>query len=155
MKIEIPGHGLLEIKDVILDFNGTIAIDGKLIEGVKDHINRLAAEVNFHVITADTYGTVQQELSGVNCTLINLSHTDQFKDKLDYLHHLGKSTTLCAGNGKNDQILLKESALGIALIQDEGVCVSTLMAADIACKSIMDVFSYFDKPNRLKATLRN
>ena len=31
---EIPGWGSLEIKNLVLDFNGTIATDGRLIEGV-------------------------------------------------------------------------------------------------------------------------
>ena len=32
---KIPGRGELEIENIVLDYNGTIAVDGKIIEGVK------------------------------------------------------------------------------------------------------------------------
>ncbi len=155
MKLEIPGREKIEIKDVVFDYNGTIAIDGLLIEGVGEYINELANVVNFHVITADTYGSVEKALANINCKVVKISKENQDFSKLDYLLNLGKETTLCVGNGKNDRLMLKESVIGIALIQDEGVCVESLLAANIACKSIMDVFAYFKEPNRIIATLRN
>ena len=155
MIIEIPGREQIEIKHVIFDYNGTIAIDGKLIKDVKAKINQFAETIHFHVITADTYGTVAAELEGVNCTLVNLSSSAQFKRKTDYLNHLGANHTLSVGNGYNDKALLKQSRLGIALIQAEGVCTETLLSSDIVCLSIMDVFAYLETPNRLKATLRS
>jgi len=153
--LEIPGREKIEIKNVVFDYNGTIAIDGKLIEGIDKIINELSDAINFHVITADTYGSVEKALANINCKVVKISKEKQDVSKLDYLLKLGKERTLCVGNGKNDQLMLKESVIGIALIQDEGVCVESLLAADIVCKSIMDVFAYFKSPNRIKATLRN
>ena len=154
MIIEIPGRDTLEIQHIIFDYNGTIALDGKVIEGVAEKISTLSGLIDFHVITADTYGTAEKELEGVPCQVINLSKSTEFKTKTDYLAFLGKEHCLSVGNGFNDKALLKESILGVALIQDEGVCTETLMSSDIVCKSIMDVFSFIEKPNRLKATLR-
>ena len=155
MILEIPGRETVEIKDVVLDYNGTIAIDGKLIDGVAELVNELAGDINFHIITADTYGSTEKELANINCKVVKIPKEKQDSNKLDYLLKLGKENTLCVGNGKNDKLMLKESVISIALIQDEGVCVESLLAADIACKSIMDVFAYFKIPNRIKATLRN
>lgn len=155
MNLEIPGREKIEIKDIVFDYNGTIAIDGLLIEGVGEYINGLANVVNFHVITADTYGSVEKALANINCKIVKIPKENQDLSKLDYLLNLGKETTLCVGNGKNDRLMLKESVIGIVLIQDEGVCVESLLAANIACKSIMDVFAYFKEPNRIIATLRN
>jgi len=155
MNLEIPGQEKIEIKDVVFDYNGTIAIDGLLIESVGEYINELANVVNFHVITADTYGSVEKALANINCKVVKISNENQDLSKLDYLLNLGKETTLCVGNGKNDRLMLKESVIGIALIQDEGACVESLLAANIACKSIMDIFAYFKEPNRIIATLRN
>ncbi len=155
MKLEIPGQNKIELKDVIFDYNGTIAIDGLLIEGVGEIINELANVVNFHVVTADTFGSVETALAGTNCKVVKIPKENQDFSKLDYLLSLGKETTLCVGNGKNDRLMLKESVIGIALIQDEGVCVESLLSANIACKSIMDVFEYLKSPNRIIATLRN
>lgn len=155
MHLEIPGRKSIEIENVVFDYNGTIAVDGQLIVGVGEMINELAEDFDFHVITADTFGSVQKELAGVNCKVVRIPEESQDASKLDYLLRLGKDTTLCVGNGRNDMLMLKESAIGIALVLDEGVCVESLLAADIACKSIMDVFAYLKTPNRLKATLRN
>ena len=54
MIVEIPGRETLEIKDIVFDYNGTIAIDGKLIGDVSKNINELSSSFNFYVITADT-----------------------------------------------------------------------------------------------------
>ena len=155
MIIKIPGRKTVEIKNVLFDYNGTIAIDGQLIAGVAESINELSSNFNFHVITADTFGSVEKELKEVSCRIIKIPEENQDQTKLDYLLKLGKETTLCAGNGRNDKLILKESVVGIAILQDEGACTDTLMASDIICRSILDVFEFLKKPDRLKATLRN
>lgn len=155
MVFKIPGHETIEIENVVLDYNGTIAIDGKLVEGVAELINELSSKISFHVLTADTFGTVKKELASVNCKVVIIPNNNQDISKLDYVIKLGKDKTLCVGNGKNDKLMLKESILGIAVVQNEGVCVESLLVADIACQSILDVFEIFKSPNRLKATLRN
>lgn len=154
MFLNIPGREGIKISHVILDFNGTIAIDGKLIDGVSNKINSLARSLNFYVVTADAYGTVSRELMRVNCQIINLSKSEEFQNKLDVLIALGKNETLCIGNGFNDRIVLKESVLGISILQDEGLNVEALTASDFVCKSILDAFSCIENPDRIKATMR-
>lgn len=46
---EIPGRGNIDIENIIFDYNGTIAVDGKLIGGVKDLINQLSKSVNIYI----------------------------------------------------------------------------------------------------------
>jgi len=41
MDITIPGTGKWRIKQLVLDLNGTIALDGKIIEGVAERLNHL------------------------------------------------------------------------------------------------------------------
>jgi soluble P-type ATPase len=154
MIIDIPGYIRLEIKHVVCDYNGTIAVDGKLIDGVRKIINELSKDITFHVITADTYGFVERELENVNCKLVKISRQNQAQSKLEYVSGIGKDHTVCIGNGNNDRLMLKEACLGIALVQEEGACVETLLSANIVCKSIIDAFDYFKEPKRLIATLR-
>ena len=73
MLIAIPGRETIEIENVILDCNGTIAIDGKLIDGVSELINKLSSNINFHIITAETYGSFEKELANINCKIVKLS----------------------------------------------------------------------------------
>ncbi|WP_341503818.1 hypothetical protein [Gallaecimonas sp. GXIMD4217] len=154
MLISIPGRESIEINNVILDFNGTIAIDGKLIAGVADKINALSKSLRFYVVTADTYGTAERELAGVDCQVVNLSTSQRYGTKSDVLSALGKNETLCVGNGFNDREILKDCALGVALLQAEGLCVDALLAADLVCQSIIDVLSCLEQPNRIRASLR-
>ncbi|WP_404317879.1 HAD family hydrolase [Malaciobacter canalis] len=155
MKVNIPGKQEIEIENIVFDYNGTIAIDGKLIDGVKENINELSNNFNFFVITADTYGSVEQELQSVNCKIIKIEKSSQDISKEKFIKKLGSNTTLCVGNGRNDKLMLKESVLGIAILQDEGICTQTLLNSDILVKSILDVFGFLNDKNRLIATLRN
>ncbi|WP_321311477.1 ATPase P [Halarcobacter sp.] len=155
MKIDIPGRDDFELKNIVFDYNGTIAIDGKLISGVSESINSLSQDFDFYVITADTYGTVEKELENTNCKVITIGKDSQDICKLDFIKQLGSNTTLSVGNGRNDMLMLKESILGIAILQDEGLCTQTMLNSDILVKSIKDVFSFLGDKNRLIATMRN
>jgi soluble P-type ATPase len=59
------------------------------------------------------------------------------------------------GNGRNDQLMLKASALGIAVILAEGIAAETLLASDVVCTSIIDALDLLRNPLRLTATLRS
>ena len=155
MIVEIPGREKIEIKDIVFDYNGTIAIDGKLIGDVSKNINELSSSFNFYVITADTYGTVKKELENTNCKVITIPALSQDMAKLNFVKELGLNTCLSVGNGRNDKLMLKETILGIAILQDEGLCTETLLNSDILVKSIFDVFAFLKNSNRLIATLRN
>ncbi len=155
MIVKIPGKESFEIKNVVFDYNGTVAIDGKLIAGISDIINELSNSFNFYVITADTYGTVKKELENINCEVIVIPNSQQDICKLEFVKELGLQYTLSVGNGRNDKLMLKETVLGIAILQDEGLCTETLLNSDILVKSIFDVFGFLKDSNRLIATLRN
>lgn len=155
MIIDIPGRGKLEIKNVVFDFNGTMAVDGRLVPGTAEMINDLANRVDFHVITADTFGTVEGQLAGVNCRVVKIPPDNQDRAKLDYVTELGLDTAMCLGNGRNDKLMLKHAALGVAVVLDEGAWVETILAADLICKSVLDALAYLAVPDRLRATARN
>jgi len=152
--IHIPGVGKKQICHVVFDYNGTLAKDGILIPGVKEEIAVFSDQVFFHIITADTFGFVKKETSGLECSLTIIPEKNQAESKLDFIRQLGQDQTLCVGNGANDRLMLKAAAIGIAVLQEEGMAVSSLMAADLVVKNILDVFGFFRAPDRLKATLR-
>lgn len=153
--INIPSFGDLSIEHMVFDFNGTIAIDGKLLDGVRESIEKYQDILDFHVITADTFGYVKKELAGLDLNLIIIPNGSQDTSKLNYLKKLGPEKTICVGNGANDRLMLKEACIGIAILLDEGLNSPTLFAADIVVKDIKDIFNYLEKPERLIATLRN
>lgn len=155
IEIDVPGYRTLQLRHLVLDFNGTLACDGVLLPGVAQRLNELAADMLIHVITADTFGKVQVQLEDVNCHIEILDQPDQIIGKRQFIEQLGASHCACIGNGRNDQQMLKGAGLGIAVILAEGVSVETLMAADIVCTDIIDALDLLVNPLRLIATLRS
>lgn len=154
IEINIPGITKLHAEHLVLDYNGTVAEDGKLIIGVAEILNRISDNLEVHVITADTFGKAAEELEDVKCTLYIIGKGDQQKQKLDFIESLGAEKVISIGNGFNDVLMLKESSLGIAVIQKEGTSAKTLGAADIVVTSITDALELILNPLRIAATLR-
>ncbi len=155
MTIDIPGYKSIEIKNIVLDYNGTIANNGILIDGVAESINEISKSINVYVITADTFGTVKKQLEGVNCEVTIIPKEKQSEAKLDFVKSLNTETTVSIGNGRNDFDMINESVLGIAVLQNEGSYTKTMLASDIVCKSIIDAFDILSTPNKLIAVLRS
>jgi soluble P-type ATPase len=155
IEINIPGYRKLRLKHIVLDYNGTIACDGELIAGVKENLTALADKLQIHILTADTFGKARSGLEGIECELSILAADAQDIGKLEYVKGLGAEYAVCVGNGRNDQLMLKEAALGIAVILEEGTAVDTLFAADIVCTHIVSALELLRNPLRLTATLRS
>ncbi len=47
MRIEIPGYKTMDLKYLILDYNGTIAKDGIIPESVKERLKKLSGIYRF------------------------------------------------------------------------------------------------------------
>ena len=152
--IEIPNYKSLSIQHLVLDYNGTIAKDGILIENVKVLLQTLCQEFKVYVITADTFGSVHQQLEGINVTVIVLSSDDHTQEKAAFIESLGAVHCAAIGNGNNDAKMLERAAVGIALLGDEGLCSTTFLKSDLVCKNIEDALELFIHKKRLIATLR-
>ena len=62
--------------------------------------------------------------------------------------------TIGVGSGANDEQMLREAILGVAVLGQEGLATRTLAASDLLVSNILDLFAYFEKSNRLVASLR-
>jgi P-type E1-E2 ATPase len=154
IKIDIPGNKKLMLEHLVLDFNGTIAFDGALMDGVKECLAELSQKMIIHVITADTFGSVKKALKDIDCKLAVIPLDHQDAAKLEYVKNLGYDKTVSMGNGLNDQLMLKASALGVAIVSGEGAAFETLASADMVCTDILSALSLLIHPLRLTATLR-
>jgi soluble P-type ATPase len=154
ISVTIPGDTRYELEHIVLDYNGTLAVDGKPAPDVHALLNQLSHEARIHVVTADTFGIVKTEMQGVNCSLTVLPAANQDVEKLRYVQALGAEGVAAIGNGRNDQSMLKEAALSIAIIGHEGAFGGTAAVADIICVSITDALELLLRRKRLIATLR-
>lgn len=152
---QIPGRKDIEIENIVFDYNGTIAVNGKLINGVSKLINELSNQVNIYILTADTYGTVEKECLDINGNLLTFPKENAGESKRDIVRNLDGKKTLCLGNGFNDIPMFEEAALSIAIIEGEGASGKLISKADIVVRDIIDGINIVLNRNMVKATLRN
>lgn len=152
IEIEIPGYDTLRIEHVVMDVNGTLAVDGGLLFGVPPRLERLSSSVSLHMLTADTHGkqAVINEQLGFEAHII----TQGAAEKAEYVQRLGGSTVAAIGNGANDVEMFRVAALGIAVLGIEGLSTALVQEADILVADITNALDLFLSPNRLRATLR-
>lgn len=150
--LKIPGRNALELNHLVLDFNGSIAFDGMLLPGVAEKIQLVSEQLEVHVITADTNGSVQKECAGLPVSVKILCSEDHTAEKGDFVRDL--AGTICIGNGANDAAMFEASNIAIAVIGKEGCATSTLQKSDIIVQNVLDAVDLLLHPSRMIATLR-
>jgi P-type E1-E2 ATPase len=154
IEINIPGRGLVQLEHLVSDVNGTLAVDGELIPGVKEHLDSLKGKLDIHLLTADTHG--QQNIIDQKLELeaVRVKPGNEAQQKAEYVHGLGADRVISFGQGANDASMLDVSAIGVCVLSAEGAAISTLEAADIVVSDIITAFQMLEKPTRMIATLR-
>lgn len=160
LEIAIPGGANLALEHLILDVNGTLALDGRLLPGVAERLSDLGNSLQIHLLTADTHGR-QHEIDhqlGLTATILPPprpgEQTSQRMRKAAVVEALGAQVVVAIGNGNNDAGMIQAAALGIAVVGQEGLAAQALQAADVVCPSILDALDLLRVPDRLRATLR-
>jgi soluble P-type ATPase len=150
--IEAAGRGRLEINYVVLDVDGTLTSDGRLLPEVRERIGRLRQHAEVHLLTVDTYGiqgVLDAELS-LNSVLIRHGAAE----KGGYVLALGADHTAAIGNGTDDIAMLNAAAVRIAVLGPEGTASALLAASDVLARDITEALDMLLYPQRLAATLR-
>ncbi len=155
LQIEVPGVGTLTLSALVMDVNGTISLDGKLLEGVEERIARLSGVLDIHLATSDTFGTALELAKQLSVSLHRLEPDGaEAMQKAKLVRHLQAERVVAVGNGCNDIAMLREAAVGVAVIGPEGCAREALEAADIVAPSITWALDLLLNPRRLAATLR-
>ncbi len=146
---------------ILLDLNGTIALDGKIIDGVKERLNILKEKHKIYILSADTFGTLKDIAKDLDVSYIKVDKEKYFSESiakliiLKELKNKYNEKVIAIGNGKNDELMLKESDLGICVIGNEGAHIKTLLSSDVVVNNILDALDLIIKEKRLKATIRD
>lgn len=154
LEIQIPRGERYQIKSIVLDYNGTLAVYGKIKEELKEQLIRLSKVADVYVVTADTYGTVQKELAGIPIQIRTFLGECAAREKRNIVMELGAETVLCIGNGFNDREMLKEAALSFIIAGKEGFYAPLLYVADIVFPTAEDALEALLKKEPIIATLR-
>jgi P-type E1-E2 ATPase len=154
IKFRIPGLGDYKIEHLVMDVNGTLAVDGELMDGVAGKIASLRDQLTIHLLTADTHGrqvVIDQHL-GLNA--IRIQPGGESMKKADYVRRLGGEYVAAIGQGANDAKMLAAARLGICVLSVEGAAKETLLASDLVAPTILAALELLEKPMRIVASLR-
>lgn len=138
----------------MLDLNGTIALDGSIIDGARERLGVLRHALEIAVVTADTRGKAQELGQSLGVNVHKVKPAGEQSQKLKLVLRLGKDVTVAIGNGSNDALMLRESILGICVLGPEGAAVEAITACDVLVTDICAALDLLIKPERLMATLR-
>jgi soluble P-type ATPase len=152
--ISVPGRGSQNIEHLILDLNGTISVDGRIVRGVKEKLRELSEELEITVVTADMHRNAERLLADLPVRIHRIRGNQENEQKLEVVLEKGKENTVSIGNGCNDVFMLRESAIGICVAGKEGASTEALLASDVVVPTINDALDLLLKPQRLRATLR-
>jgi soluble P-type ATPase len=154
IELHIPGRGALQLEYLVADVNGTLAVDGQLIEGIVRSITRLRDRLDIRLLTADTHGK-QAIIDGqLSLQAVRIPPGDEAGQKAAYVHRLGAEKVIAIGQGSNDARMLEAAGLGIATQSKEGLAIEALLAADLLVPDILTAFELLEKPLRIVASLR-
>lgn len=154
IELDVPGYLSCRLEHLALDMNGTIALDGEVLEGVADRLQQLAQSLEIHLLTADTHGGAHRLETGSYLTVERLAQGSEDDQKRRFVEQKGAHSVVAIGNGANDVLMLREAALSVAVLGGEGAAVSALDAADIVTTQATTALDLLLHPLRLVATLR-
>ena len=154
IRIKIPGGEEINIKHIVFDVNGTLALDGTILPEVSSLLIELRERTNIHLLTADTHGKQAEIDQQLGMTATRVKAGKEAEQKAAFLKSLGPDQSAAIGQGANDSLMLKEARIGICVLSDEGTALETLLQADLVTPNINTALSLFIHPSRLVASLR-
>lgn len=151
---DIPGRKRYQLHHLVLDVNGTLALDGRLLDGVVDRLGQLSTRLKIHLLTADTHGKQAEIDATLGMKAHRIHPGSEAQEKANFIDRLGPESVVAMGNGANDEAMMDRAELSLAVLGPEGLSVETLNKADVVVKNINDGLDLLLHPNRLMATLR-
>jgi len=154
IEFKVPGRGDYQLEHLVMDVNGTLAMDGKLMDGVAAKVTTLQNHLTIHLLTADTHGKQAVIDRQLVLTAVRIMPGGESTQKAEYVRRLGSNQVAAIGQGANDAEMLASARLGICVMSVEGVAKDTLLAADLIAPDILSALELFEKPLRIVASLR-
>lgn len=152
MKYNPVGVGEIELNTIILDLNGTLAVNGKVVEGVKERIAKLK-ELGFKILlfSGDQRGNAAQIVQELGIELQRATTTEE-KEALTL--KLDCEKTVAIGNARIDIGTFKPCKLRIGTLQAEGIHSAILQYIDVLVPSICDALDLLLNESSFNATMK-
>ena len=151
ISLELP-NGPTSFTRLVLDYTGTLSLDGELLAGVAHRLSAMAADIRVTILTADTFGTAEKAMKDLP---LEIRLIENGREKAEVVMAMGPGEVIAIGNGRNDIPMMEVAGLSIAVVGPEGAAAGLLGPADIVTRDILDALDLITNPLRLKATLRD
>lgn len=149
--LEMP-KGPTAFTRLVLDYTGTLSLDGVPLPGVAERLERLACDLRITVLTADTFGTARDAMKDLP---VEMCIIRDGVEKAELVSAMGPEEVIAVGNGRNDVPMMEVAGLSVAVLGPEGAAADLLACADVVTRDIGDALDLILHPLRLKATLRD
>jgi soluble P-type ATPase len=152
MEYHPKGAGDFELNTIILDLNGTLAVKGEIVKGVKERIAKLK-ELGFLIVlfSGDQRGTARKQAQELG---IEYKQTNTTEEKEEAAQLYSRENTVAIGNARIDIGTFKNAKIRIATLQSEGIHAGIIPYVDIIVPAILDAFDLLIDPNTFNATMR-
>jgi soluble P-type ATPase len=109
--MERPGQEPLGIEYILIDFEGTLAVDRRVDPKAKDKMNLLSRRTKLYVLAQGQDQVAEEVLKKVKAEIVHLKEGESSQGKLNLLNELGAQRTVAIGNGLTMSPWLKKPAL--------------------------------------------
>jgi len=152
VRMVFPGGSPRIFTDLIVDYTGTLSLDGLLLSGMTERLTQISKIIRITVLTADTFGQARSQLERLP---VEVRIVKTGEDKAEFVRKLEAEHVIAIGNGRNDVAMMKLAGLGIAVIGPEGAAGDLLRVADLVVRDIRNALDLIANPVRMVATLRD
>jgi len=153
ISIQRPGMESLDIHFVLIDFEGTLAMDGRVHPKAKDKVNLLSKRATITILTKSNREKVEKTLTKMKVEILYVTEGDSSQQKLNALQRLGAHQTAVIGNGLDDVRIMEQAGLGMCVIGKEGASAEAMAKADLVVTHVLDALDFLLKPLRQRAIL--
>lgn len=152
MKYNPTGVGEIELDTIILDLNGTLAVQGDIVDGAKERLEILR-QLGFKIFlfTGDQRGTAAVQAGELG---IDVQRATTADEKRILTEKLDVAKTVAIGNARIDIGTFEPVKLRIGTLQAEGIHTEILKHIDVLVPSINDALDFLIDPNIFNATMR-
>ena len=152
MKFNIPNRENFEIKTIILDLNGCLAIRGKIVAGAAKRIKKLE-KLGYKIIlfTGNQRGNADKLCKKLKIEY-KICKTQEEKEQATL--NLEPEHCAAIGNARIDIGTFKHAKLSILTLQKEGIHTETIPYTNIIVPSVNDALDLFIDKDSLIATMK-
>jgi soluble P-type ATPase len=100
IELNIPGRGWLRLQHLVMDANGTLAMDGSLIKGVAKRIGLLKDRPAIYPLTTDAHEWQAAVDGQINLTAVRIQPGNEAGQKAEYVCKPDAETVVAIGQGR-------------------------------------------------------